>query len=62
MTRTLRPLLALTLIAAAAGLSGCVGVIDENAVLNPRALESPGVDTARESNYPRGSANPNPAY
>lgn len=60
MTRILRPLCTLSVLAAGLAVSACQGMIDENATLDPRALETPGIDSSREANYPRGSANPNP--
>ncbi|GEM_PF-5324341 len=49
---------ALAILAAAATLAGCEGMIDPNAELDPRVMESPDVDSGMEANYPRGSAAP----
>jgi hypothetical protein len=56
---SMNKLAALALAAAGLAASGC-SLIDENAELDPRVMETPGVDTVREANYPPGSAQPNP--
>lgn len=59
---TSRRLSALAALLLLAGLSACAGLIDENATLDDRVMEAPGVESSADRATQPGSAGANPAY